>query len=89
MQLTAEKKRELYKKHGGSEKNTGSIEAQVAVLTHRIKHITSHLQQYKKDKHSLRSLTNLVSRRKRFLKYLSNKDITTYRSLIKDLGLRK
>jgi len=89
MQLTAEKKRELYKKHGGSEENTGSIEAQVAVLTHRIKHITSHLQQYKKDKHSLRSLTNLVSRRKRFLKYLSNNDITTYRSLIKDLGLRK
>ena len=89
MQLTADKKKEVFKKYGGSEKNTGSIEAQVALLTHRIKHITSHLQDYKKDKHTLKSLTNMVSRRKRFLKYLSQKDINSYRSIIKELGLRK
>jgi len=89
MQLTADKKKEVFKKYGGSEKNTGSIEAQVALLTHRIKHITSHLKDYKKDKHTLKSLTNMVSRRKRFLKYLSSKDINSYRSIIKELGLRK
>ena len=89
MQLTAEKKKEIFKKFGGSETDTGSIEGQVALLTHRIQHITKHLNEYKKDKHTLKSLTNMVSRRKRFLKYLSQKDINTYRSLIKELGLRK
>ena len=89
MSITSEKKKELIKKFGGSEANTGSIEAQVALLTTRIKHITGHLKKYKKDNGTLRSLNNLVSRRKRFLKYLAKKDINNYRSLIKELGLRK
>jgi len=89
MSITSEKKKELIKKYGGNETNTGSMEAQVALLTARIKHITGHLKKYKKDHGTLRSLNNLVSRRKRFLKYLAKNDINNYRTLIKHLGLRK
>ena len=80
---------EIFKKYGGSETNTGSTEGQVALLTYRIKHLTEHLKENKKDFGTLRSLNKMVSQRKKLLKYLSSADLEGYRSLIKELGLRK
>ena len=87
--LTAEKKANLFKTYGESEKNTGSIEAQVAMLTERINHISAHLKSNKKDFSSNRGLMTMVGRRKRLLQYMSRVDINNYRSLIEKLGLRK
>ena len=87
--LTAEKKANIFKTFGGSEKNTGSIEAQIAALTERINHISTHLRTNKKDFSSNRGLMILVGQRKRLLHYLSNTNLTSYRSLIEKLGLRK
>jgi len=89
MYLTPEITAEIFKKYGGSETNTGSTEGQVALLTHRIKHLTEHLKENRKDFGTLRSLNKMVSQRKKLLKYLSAKDLEGYRALIKDLGLRK
>lgn len=89
MLLDATKKTELIKQFGGSEKNTGSTEAQVAMLTHRIKHLTEHLKDNRKDYGTLTSLTKLVSKRKGLLKYLMSSNLESYRSLIKELGLRR
>src|SRR6187402_2161112 len=87
--FTAENKINIFKTYGGSEKNTGSIEAQVAMLTERINHIAAHVKQNKKDFNSNRGLVMMVGRRKRLLQYLSRTDINLYRSLIEKLGLRK
>ncbi|OJW79870.1 MAG: 30S ribosomal protein S15 [Bacteroidetes bacterium 46-16] len=87
--LTAEKKANIFKNFGGSEKNTGSIEAQVATLTERINHISNHLKSNKKDFSSNRGLMQMVGRRKRLLQYLSNTNLEAYRALIEKLGLRK
>lgn len=87
--LTAEKKANLFKTYGESEKNTGSIEAQVAMLTERINHISAHLKSNKKDFSSNRGLMTMVGRRKRLLQYMSRVDINNYRALIEKLGLRK
>ena len=87
--LTAEKKANIFKTFGGNEKNTGSIEAQIAALTERINHISNHLKTNKKDFSSNRGLMQMVGRRKRLLQYLSNTNLTSYRSLIEKLGLRK
>ncbi len=87
--LAAEKKANIFKTHGGSEKNTGSIEGQIAMLTERMTHITAHLKANKKDFSTQRGLMTLVGRRKRLLQYLSNTDINTYRALIEKLGIRK
>lgn len=89
MTLTIDKKKELYKEYGGSETNTGSPEAQIAVLTHRINHISDHLRTNRKDHSSTRSLFKKVGQRKRLLKYLAHKDITRYRSILEKLNLRK
>lgn len=89
MSLTKEKKLEIFKEFGGSETNTGSIEAQIAMLTHRINHISEHLRSNRKDQSSTRSLFKMVGQRKRFLSYLSKTDIETYRALINKLNLRK
>ena len=89
MNLTSEKKKDIFKEYGKSETDTGSVEGQVAMLTHRIKHITGHLKENKKDHSSLRALGNLVSKRKKLLKYLTKKDIERYRALISKLGLRR
>lgn len=84
------KKAGIFKTYGGSEKNTGSVEAQVALLTERIQHISSHVKNgNKKDFSSNRGLLKMVGQRKRLLKYLSAKDIEGYRTLIGKLGLRK
>ena len=88
-QFTAEKKANIFKTYGGSEKNTGSIEAQIALLTERIKHISNHLISNKKDFSSNRGLMQMVGRRKRLLQYLSNNNLESYRSLIEKLGIRK
>ena len=87
--LTAEKRKEIFREFGGSETNTGSTEAQIAVLTHRIKGLSAHLRENKKDFSCKRTLLTLVGRRKRLLNYLAKKDITKYRALTDKLGLRK
>lgn len=88
--FTAEQKANIFKTYGGSEKNTGSVEAQIAMLTERIKHISAHRNNgNKKDFSSNRGLMQMVGRRKRLLQYLSKTDLASYRALIEKLGLRK
>jgi len=87
--LDSERKKEIFKEFGGSETNTGSIEAQVALLTEEIKILTRHLNENKKDHVSRRALLTKVGKRKRFLRYLMRKDILGYRALIEKLGIRK
>ena len=89
MKLDAEKKKEIFKKYGKSNNDTGSVESQVALFSHRITHLNEHLIKNKKDHHTRRSLIKLVGKRKNLLKYLQDTDIERYRSLIKTLGLRK
>lgn len=87
--LSLDQKKKIYATYGGNDKNTGSIEAQIAQMTERINHISNHLQQNKKDFSTHRGLMNLVGRRRRFLQYMQRTDITGYRQLIEKLGLRK
>lgn len=89
MYLTSEVKKDIFKKHGGSDKNTGSAESQVALFTHRIDHLTNHLKSNKKDFGTQRALLNLVGKRRALLDYLKNTDITRYRAVIKVLDIRK
>ena len=69
--------------------DTGSPEVQIALLTDRIKHLTEHLKIHKKDHHSRRGLLIMVGKRRRLLSYVKNKDVMRYRSVIKELGLRR
>lgn len=87
--LTSQRKKELFKQHGGSETNTGSVEAQIAMLTERIKHISGHMQSNKKDFSSNRGLIQLVGQRKSLLTYLQKTNLEGYRALLVTLGLRK
>lgn len=87
--LTKEKRAEIFKEFGGSETNSGSTEAQIALFTYRIQELSKHLQNNHKDASCRRRLLELVGKRKSLLRYLSNKDITKYRALIEKLGLRK
>ncbi len=87
--LSKEKKEEIFKEFTGDSKNTGSIEGQIALFTYRIKSLSDHLRQNKKDYSCKRSLLKLVGQRKRALRYLADKDINKYRALIEKLGLRK
>ena len=89
MYLTREVKAEIFKKHGGSEGNTGSTEGQIALFTYRINHLTKHLKKNQKDFNTERSLVKLVGKRRSLLDYLKKKDIERYRSLIKELNIRK
>ena len=89
MYLTKEEKSKLFKKHGGSEKNTGSAEGQIALFTLRINHLTEHLKNNRKDFNTERSLVMLVGKRRALLDYLKKKDIEKYRELIKELNIRK
>ncbi len=89
VKLNSVQKKEIFKNFGGSETNTGSIEAQVALLTEQIRILTGHLHENKKDQVCRRSLLTKVGKRKRFLKYLMRKDILAYRALIEKLGIRK
>jgi|TARA_R110001592_G_scaffold237306_2_gene496082 small subunit ribosomal protein S15 len=87
--LGTEKKREIFAKHGGNAENTGSTEAQIALFTYRIAHLTAHLKKNHKDYGTQRSLIKLVGKRRDMLNYLIKKDITRYRAIIKELGLRR
>ena len=87
--LTSEKKAEKFTQFGGSATNTGSSEAQVALLTEKINHISDHLKSNKKDFSTQRGLMQMVGKRKSLLTYLSKHDLTGYRKLIEKLGLRK
>ena len=89
MSLTQEKKAELIEKFGETSQDTGKAEVQIALLTERINQLTDHLRTHKKDHHSRRGLLMLVGRRRRFLRYLERSDLERYRSLVKELGLRK
>ncbi len=89
MYLTPEIKREFFKKYGKSEKDTGSPEAQIALFTYRIQHLTEHLKKHKHDYSTERALIKLVGKRRRHLDYLKKVDIERYRKIIKELGLRK
>ena len=79
----------IFKKHGKSEKDTGSSEGQIALFTHRISHLTKHLGANKKDFGTQKSLLNLVGKRRSLLDYLKKNDIERYRAVVKKLELRK
>ena len=89
MFLDSAKKKEIFEKYGKSATNTGSAESQIALFTVRIAHLTEHLKSNKKDYSTERALVMLVGKRRRLLDYLKAKDIEGYRSLIKELGIRK
>ena len=89
MYLAKEKKQEIFGQYGKSTTDTGSAESQIALFTYRIKHLTEHLKKNHKDYGTARSLTMLVGKRRKLLKYLYNNDINRYRAIIKALGLRK
>jgi small subunit ribosomal protein S15 len=89
MTMTAERKQELVAQFGDSPTDTGKAEVQVALLTERINELTEHLRAHRKDHHSRRGLLMLVGRRRRFLNYLQRSDLERYRSLIRELGLRR
>ncbi|MCU0318179.1 MAG: 30S ribosomal protein S15 [Amoebophilaceae bacterium] len=91
MELTKTEKEDLFREFSAqkSAKDTGSVESQVALFTHRIKHLTHHLGTYKKDKSSVLGLTKLVGKRKRLLSYLKRENLERYRLAIASLGLRK
>lgn len=89
MYLTTEVKKEIFKKHGKSEKNTGSAEGQIALFTFRINHLSGHLKKSPKDASTERSLLNLVGKRRSLLDHLKKTEIARYRSIIKELDIRK
>ena len=89
MPITKEDKQKYIDQFGNDKNDTGSPEVQVAVLTHRIRELTEHSKEHKKDHHTRRGLLMLVGKRKRLLQYLENQDVERYRSLIDKLGLRK
>jgi small subunit ribosomal protein S15 len=89
MYLTSEKKQEIFKKFGNKKEDTGSPESQIALFSYRINHLTGHLKNNAKDFSTQRALLKLVGKRRRLLDYLKKKDITRYRSIIKELNLRK
>jgi small subunit ribosomal protein S15 len=89
MALTKEAKQEVVAGHGKSDADTGSSQVQIALLSRRIEELTDHLRTHGKDHHSRRGLLKLVGRRRRLLNYLQRRDLEGYRSLIKELGLRR
>jgi len=82
-------KTQVIQQHRRHETDTGSAEVQIALLTERINHITGHLKDFSSDNHSRYGLLKLVGQRKSLLEYLTVKDITKYRELIKKLNIRK
>lgn len=89
MALTAAKKQEIVKNFARNEKDTGSAEVQIAILTEEINALTEHLKQHTHDHHSRRGLLKKVGQRRSLLNYLAKKDVTRYREVVKQLGLRK
>ena len=89
MSLAKAQKAEITKKYGKNEKDTGSVDVRVALLTTRIKELIEHFRQHPKDHHSRRGLLQMVGQRRRLLNYLNRNDIEKYRSLIKQLDIRR
>ncbi len=89
MSITAERKKELIEKFATKPGDTGSPEVQVAILTERIKNLTDHLNQHKKDFHTRRGLITMVGQRRRLLDYLKRKEVSRYENIVKELGLRR
>lgn len=89
MALNKEEKAKLIKEYARDEKDTGSPEVQIALLTERINALTEHLQNNKQDKHSKRGLLMMVGKRRSLLNYLLKTDVKRYRAIVSKLGLRK
>lgn len=89
MYLTSEVKKDLFAKYGKSATDTGSPEAQIALFTHRINHLTEHLKTHKHDNGTRLGLLKLVGKRRRLLNYLQHTAIDRYRAIIAELGIRK
>lgn len=87
--MTKERKTEIINEFKRDEKDTGSSEVQIALLTERIKELTEHLKVHPKDNHSRRGMLKMVGKRRNLLNYLSKKDINRHRDLVQKLGLRK
>jgi len=87
--ITKEQKQAIIEEYRLNDKDTGSPEVQIAILTHRINNLTEHLQSNKKDHHSRRGLLMMVGQRRGFLNYLKDNDIERYRSILARLGLRR
>ena len=87
--MTKERKNEIINTYKREEKDTGSSEVQIALLTERIKELTEHLKVHPKDNHSRRGLLKMVGKRRNLLKYLERKDVNRYREITKKLSLRK
>ena len=87
--MTKERKQEIIKNFGRDEKDTGSSEVQIALLTERINELTEHLKVHKKDNHSRRGLLQMVGKRRNLLNYLSKNDLPKYREIVEKLNLRK
>jgi len=89
MSITAERKQELVQEYARGQKDTGSPEVQIAILTTRIANLTEHFKTHAKDNHSRRGLLKLVSQRRSLLDYLKRKDEERYKALIERLGIRR
>jgi small subunit ribosomal protein S15 len=89
MAVTQERKQELISKFGAGSADTGKTEVQVALLTERINDLNEHLREHRKDHHSRRGLLMLVGRRRRLLNYLRDSDLERYRTVLRELGLRR
>ena len=89
MYLSAEKKIEIFEKHGKSNTDTGAPESQIALFSYRISHLTEHLKKNRKDYSTQRALQLLVGKRRSLLDYLKAKDIERYRAIIKALNIRR
>ncbi len=89
MYLDQDKKKEIFGQYGKSNTDTGSPEAQVALFSYRISHLTEHMKANRKDHNTERALVRLVGKRRALLNYLKDRDINRYRAIVKALGLRK
>ena len=89
MTLTQERKAEIVAQFGENAQDTGNTRVQVALLTQRINDLTGHLREHRMDHHSRRGLLMLVGQRRRLLNYMQRSDLEGYRSLIRELGLRR
>jgi small subunit ribosomal protein S15 len=89
MSLSLEEKQKIIKKFAQTKSDTGSPEVQIALLSHKIKNLTEHLKEHKKDVHSRRGLLSMISKRRRLLAYLLKKDETRYKNIVAELKLSK
>ncbi|MEG9860909.1 MAG: 30S ribosomal protein S15 [Parvularculales bacterium] len=89
MSITPERKQDIIKEYARADKDTGSPEVQVAILTDRIKTLTGHFKSHAKDNHSRRGLLKMVSKRRKLLDYVKSRDVARYEALVERLGLRR